>query len=189
MVEELKVRRTRASVQARFPIEEGARFNFYVHLWNRGPNYPVYLWETNGRRSVPGQIMNEAGVPSNLLMCDDDMPIWGKRLRYLHTHVVPDDCVKIRATYGWIGGMVCPNEIVEQHPWEGDPPLALPLCLLGREPKKVWDLLIELNDRTLYVDMHTADVVESVPWQTRAYWIREMLRHFGVGIAFRSSAR
>jgi hypothetical protein len=137
---------------------------------------------------VPGQILNEAGVRSDLLVCDDDMPIYGKRLRYLHSHVCPDDIVTIRRPWQWIGDRVVPSEIVETHPTEGEP-LPVPMSMLTQTRKKVWDVLIELNDRGMYIDRSTGDVVKSVPWQTRAYWIRETLRHFGVGISFRHGNR
>lgn len=171
-----------------FPVDPDCRFNFYVQRWNKWPDYPVYLWSSDGKRSVPGQILNEAGVRSDFLVCDDDMPIYGKRLRYLSTHVVPDDVVAIRSSWKWIGGKVVPSTILEQHPPEGEP-LPVPMSMCTQTVHKVWNVLIELNDRGMYIDRETGDVVESVPWQTRAYWIRETLRHFGVGISFRHGNR
>ena len=38
------------------------RINFYVQRWNRCPDLPVKLWDEDGRRSIPGQMLIEAGV-------------------------------------------------------------------------------------------------------------------------------
>jgi len=187
MKEELKVRNPHKSVRDEFPVDPDMRFNFYVQRWNRWPDYPVYLWSSDGKRSVPGQLLNEAGVRSDFLTCDDDMPIYGKRLRYLNTHVVPDDIVKISAKWSFIGEHLTPSDIPHLHPAEvlKRPPLPIPFALLSNKSEKLWDVLIKLNDGVFYIDMDSDTVIDCIPWQTRAYWIRETLRHFGVGITFR----
>ena len=169
------------AIRDQWPIIQ--RCNMYEQRWNRGPEYPVKLWDEDGRRSVPGQVMAEAGVSPRYLNVDG-----APSLRYLHTHVVPDDVVPIRATWSWLGDMVSPFDIMEQHPAEGVF-VPIPICLANKSPKKLWDLLIELNDRTMSLDSDGAIVQECMSWQTRAYWIRETLRRYGVGISFRSSQR
>ena len=159
------------------------RCNMYEQRWNRGPDYPVKLWDEDGRRSVPGQVMSEAGVSPRYLNVDG-----APNLRYLHTHVVPDDIVPIRASWSWLGDTVTPSDIVEQHPAEGVF-VPIPVCLASSTPRKVWDLLIELNDRTMSLDRDGGVVQECMSWQTRAYWIRETLRRYELAISFRSSQR
>jgi hypothetical protein len=144
---------------------------------------PVKLWDEDGRRSIPGQMMFEAGVAVRYLDVDG-VP----NRRYLHTHIVPDDVVKMRKDFEWLVQKIIPQTIADNMQPKGDK-IPVPLCLLTENPTRMWDLLILLNDRVAAVDTETDEVIKCMTWQTRAYWIRETLRTQGVRISFRSSSK
>ena len=164
----------------RFEIEH--RFNMPVEEWNRGPTYPVKLWDKMGGRSVPGQLMREAGVKPRFLNVDN----YDDNVKYGFTHIVPNDVVPISSSFGWVVDKITPDQLLfEGRPMGGIQGHHYPLCLNSKTPIKVWDLLIKLNDSNMTVDSDTNDVLHYMTWETRAFWIRELLRRFGVGIAFR----
>jgi hypothetical protein len=164
----------------RFRIEH--RFYMPVNEWNRGPTYPVKLWDKTGCRSIPGQIMREAGVKPRFLNVDN----YDDNVTYAYTHIVPNDVVPINPAFGWVVDKIDPAQLLyEGRPMGGHQGRPYPLCLESKTPIKVWNLLIKLNDSNMLLDSDTGHVLHCMTWETRAFWIRELLRRFGVGIAFR----
>jgi hypothetical protein len=128
--------------------------------------------------------MCEAGIQPRWLNVDD-----APTTRYLRTHIVPDDVMPISKKFAWLTDQVVPMDVVREHPTEGSVFVPVPVCLMTETPKKVWDLLIELNDRTICIDEHDEAVSNCFTWEVRAYWIREALRRYGVGISFRARSK
>lgn len=175
-----EIARPNHRVLTRYTIDH--RFNMPVENWLCGPVFPVKLWDMHGNRSVPGQLMREAGVKPRFLNVDN----YDDNVRYLNTHIVPNDVVPIKSDFSWLVDKMAPRELLtDSHPMGGILGHRYPIALHSTKKEKVWDILIKLNDSNMVLDTATDRVVEYMTWETRAFWIRELLRRYGVGIAFR----